>query len=366
MAEERCPFSLLITTRLGFEQLARTAVEELDPLARVYTSPGGYMGLVGVISLNPEELAEKLLRTSPYVEKAFVVMRRCQADPQSIAKEALEAVRKAQPREGTFAVRTVRRGRHSFTSIDVNVAVGSAIVSGLGLDVDLERPDLVVFVNIIDECAYVSLVRGETIRGKSLKRKPRLYEYFNRLIVAQEPYIGEDPEASYKMGVRIGRGLQNFEVGDYYIALIKPVDSYPLMRFIEGVLEGIESRYKIEEKSYGRRPVKTRVKVYEMHNLVTMYREHPIIILEPEGEILSRAKEKVAEVFVMGKRPVLLLGSREGVPGGLYRFSTLVLDVMPGITLSTEYALPVALGGIASILTEVEGTDDESGNTGSG
>jgi tRNA acetyltransferase TAN1 len=360
--EVNCPFNLLLTTQLGFEQLVRTAVETIEPGAKVTVSPRGYKGLVGVVSSSPEELARSLLESSSYVEKAFVVKASCLAEPGLIAREALRIARESLPRGSSFAARTVRRGKHSFTSIDVNIAVGSAIVSELNLEVDLETPDYVVFTNIIDECAYISIIEGEKLRGKELKRKPSFYRYFNKLIVAQEPYISEDPEASYKMGVRIGRGLQNFEIGDYYVALIRPVEALPLKRFIDGLIEGIESRFRVEEKSYGRKPVKTRVHVYEMHNLVAMLRDHPIIILEPEGEVLSRVSDKIVAIFSSGKRPVLLLGSREGVPSGLFRFSTLVVDVMPGITLSTEYALPVALGGIASILMGDRNEDYSAGS----
>lgn len=359
----RCPYTLIATTQLGFEQMARTAVENLEPAARVDVSPRNYQGLLGVVSEHPESLASELLATTSFVEKVFVVHGSCEAEPARIAELSLQLARERIPPGSTFAARTVRRGKHPFTSIDVNVAVGSAIVNGLGLEVNLDNPDYVVFVNIIDECAYITIMKGEALKGKQLKRKPAIYGLFHRLIVAQEPYVSADERASYKMGVRIGRGLQNFEVGDYYVALTKPVPAAPLLRFVKGVLEGIESRYRVEEKSYGRKPVRTNVHVYEMHNLVTMLREHPLIVLEPEGQLITQVKDKLLSLLRSGKRPVLLMGSREGVPSGLFRFASLVVDVMPGVTLSSEYALPTALGAIATILAgeEVEGPGSGGG-----
>lgn len=355
-----CPYNIILTTQLGFEQLARTAIENIEPDAKIDVNPRGYKGLIGVKSSNPENLAKLLLDSSSFVEKTYVVNSSCLADPMLISQVALEIAKRIIPSNASFAARTVRRGKHNFTSIDVNAIIGSAILSELNLKVNLEDPDYVIYVNIIDECAYISILEGEKLKGKELKKKPALYKYFNKLIVVQEPYTSDDPEASYKMGVRIGRGLQNFEIGDYYIALIRPVDASVLKKFIEGIMEGIESRYKIEEKSYGRKPLKTKIHVYEMHNLIIMLREHPIIILEPEGQLLNRVGRKVIEIFRGNKRPVLVLGSREGVPSGLFRFSTLVVDVMPNITLSTEYALPVALGGIASLLMGVENENDST------
>ena len=155
--EVNCPFNLLLTTQLGFEQLVRTAVESIEPEAKVAVSPRGYKGLVGVVSSNPEKLARSLLESSSFVEKAFIVKASCQAEPSVIAREALRIAKEHLPRGSRFAARTVRRGKHSFTSIDVNIAVGSAIVSELNLEVDLESPDYVVFTNIIDELSLIHI-----------------------------------------------------------------------------------------------------------------------------------------------------------------------------------------------------------------
>ncbi|MCD6235757.1 MAG: SPOUT family RNA methylase, partial [Thaumarchaeota archaeon] len=46
----------------------------------------------------------------------------------------------------------------------------------------------------------------------------------------------------------------------------------------------------------------------------------------------------------------ILIGSREGIPKGVYRAADLVLDIAPGITLSTELAAPSALAAIYTAL----------------
>jgi len=55
-----------------------------------------------------------------------------------------------------------------------------------------------------------------------------------------------------------------------------------------------------------------------------------------------------------------LFGSREGIPLGVYRYADLVIDIAPGITLSTEYAASSALIAIGTLLHEYLGETYES------
>lgn len=62
----------------------------------------------------------------------------------------------------TFAVR-VKRGNKAYpaTSQDLERELGAAIVEATGLEVDLERPDLTVAVEIVEDTAFVLLERVE-------------------------------------------------------------------------------------------------------------------------------------------------------------------------------------------------------------
>ncbi|MEB3859623.1 MAG: SPOUT family RNA methylase, partial [Desulfurococcales archaeon] len=69
-----------------------------------------------------------------------------------------------------------------------------------------------------------------------------------------------------------------------------------------------------------------------------------------------------------GRRVNVLVGSRVGVPLGIYRFADLVVDVAPGITLSTEYAASAALIAFATLLHDRlgGGLEEDTGDTGGG
>jgi tRNA acetyltransferase TAN1 len=94
-----------------------------------------------------------------------------------------------------------------------------------------------------------------------------------------------------------------------------------------------------------------------------------IIIFEPEGEPISKVagevRNTIMETLKRGKRVYLMVGAREGVPVGLFRYAKHVLDVAPGIVISTEYALASALIAITTVLHETlveeEGKTKERG-----
>jgi tRNA acetyltransferase TAN1 len=248
-------------------------------------------------------------------------------------------------------VRTVRRGRHSFTSIDVNVIVGDAVSRVTGACVNLSTPDKLVLVEIIRDTAYISVLPGSIEWKKLPPGKKPVWRLLRRIRTVQMPYLGP-LEASYKMGVRVGREVQNFEVGELVIAPSGKVEAQPLERFLYGVFEGIESRFRIQERSYGnRKPRRVPVFVQDIHQLVRdVHGREPIIVLEPEGKPVSEAAEDLKRIFARPGRVNILAGAREGIPLGIYRFADLVLDIAPGITLSTEYALSSALIAIISVL----------------
>ncbi len=352
MAKDLCSFNVLLTTGLGKEDIAASFAEEEKNVESVMPRPLGFKGLVLVRCSEPKTCLASLLRENVFIEKGFVVNKCVEAAIDKITEASLNIARNVIGEHNTFAIRTVRRGKHDFSSIDINVHVGREVQLATGARVDLENPDYTILINILGPVAFISIVENMPTRPKRWKEKTPFHRFFNRLIVMQEPYLSHDLEACFKMGERIGRALQTYEVGDYYIALTKPVNSHQLGEFIRGVTEGIESRYSIQVKSYSRKPVKTKVHVYELHLLVRSFRDNPIIIFEPEGEYVAKVSDKLARIIQRGKRPVLVFGAREGVPTGLFRFAELVVDIAPGMTLSTEQALTAAFGALIVILGE--------------
>ncbi len=345
-----CDYNIIATTVIGRERVAAEEIKEiLKGSCEILVNPRGFKGIVLVKSTNPLEDVKVILERNPYVEKAVAVEACCNALIDEIVENVVKVASNRIKSSNTFAVRTIRRGKHGFTSLQVNTAVGEAVLRKTNATVDLENPDYTILINIIQDTAYISLVKGIFFYKKMHGGKPRLYKVFRRLIVAQEPYLGP-PDACFKMGERIGRALQSFEIGTYYIAFIEDCDAYLLSKFIQGLMEGIESRYTIQVKSYGRDVVKTKVMIASMYELVKNYSNHPIIVLEPEGEFVKNVASKLNTLLTRGKKPLILMGSRKGVPTGLYRFADLIIDVAPGITISTEYALPTALGAIATVI----------------
>ncbi len=343
--------TILVKTVLGMERTAASYIKEIDPGARVEPAPLGFRGLVLVHpSIDKRELARLIEERVPEAEKVIVAEACAEANPDAIARAAAELARGSIGPDETFAVRTVRRGRHSFTSIDVNVVAGDAVRKATGASVNLSNPDKVVVVEIIGGDAYIAIIPGSKIWRKMKPGKYPLYKLFRRLSVVQMPYLGP-LDACYHLGLRVGREVQNFEVGELVIAPIGLVDAVQLKRFIDGVIEGIESRYEIQRRSYARRVHRVPVRLQDLYQLVrSRAGREPIIVFEPEGEYVTKVADELYRIIRSSRRVSLLFGSREGIPEGVYRFADLVLDIAPGITLSTEYAAAAGLTALATVL----------------
>ncbi|MEM0024732.1 MAG: SPOUT family RNA methylase [Thermofilaceae archaeon] len=349
------PASLIVTCKLGMERVVASYVRELDPNATVTPAPEGFLGLVLVEGASdPARLYDEIKRSVPEAERVYLAECACEASVASIVECAKQLAGKIRAEE-SFAVSTVRRGEHSFTSLDVNVAVGSAVKELTGARVDLENPDKVLVVQIIKDRAYLSLVPGSEFHRKMGPGKYPMYRVFRKLVVAHEPYLGP-PDAAYVMGTRIGREVQVFEVGKLYVTPIGPVEAQPLYHFLRGLFEGLRSRYELQKRSYGREVHRTQVYVQDLHQFLRSRMGAPLIICEPEGEPVSRVADELADFLLgnvkRGREVALMVGAREGIPTGLFRYADYVVDLAPGVVISTEYALSSALIALATITHE--------------
>ncbi len=346
---------LIIKTPLGMEKIVASRIKDAIPYLQPQPSPKGYQGLVLVNGCrDPSSEAQTISKNIVEAEKILVVNNQAKADLDSISKAVLEVLPDQLLRGKCFAVKTVRRGKHSFTSIDVNRIVGSHVQKATGACVNLTDPDIVIGIEIIDDNAYITIFPGSQVLRK-YRDKKMMHNYTRKISVIQMPYIAE-PDVSYKMGVRVGREVQNFEVKEIIIAPIGLTEGLPLAKFIEGVNEGIESRYRIQKKSYSRKPQKTLVRLQDLYQIVRSRRNEPIIVLEPEGNFVTQEREFLVETFTHNKRVNILAGSREGIPIGVYRAADKIIDIAPGITLSTEFA--VVSGLIAIITTLYDWVED--------
>jgi len=338
--------SVIVKTLRNYERVTAQILKESFPEIKVLAEPLNFSGLVLVWSNLPaEDLAKEIEARVPEAERVFPVKCYAPAEIELIvnaAKNVVEDLRGA----GSFAVSTVRRGRHSFSSMDVNIRVGSALKDASGCPVNLDFPDKVVFVEIIGPHAYIGVVDGSVFPKKMRPGKFQVREYFKKVSLVQMPYLG-GLEASHEMGVRIGREAQTFEVGELVIAPIGSVRADELNSFIKGVFEGIESRYQVQSKTYAHRPHKVEVYVQNLYELVRERAKEPIIVFEPEGEPISSIFLELAETVIKSGRVSFLVGSREGIPHGIFRFAKMVVDLCPGVTIATDLAAASALTALA-------------------
>ncbi len=347
---------ILVKTLLGMEKLTASRIEELSSQnvkVEATAKPEGYLGLVAVKVEPPEEsgrIARLIEAEIPEAERVLPALKCVSSELEEIVEAAVEAVSPLLKPEASFAVRTVRRGRQPYTSLDVNVRVGSALTQATGAQVNLTSPDMVVWVEILGSKALVGVMEGSKVWRKAKPGKKDVRGYLTRVALVQMPYLGP-PDACKTMGSRIGRAVQTFEVGELIIGYVGSLDARALQTFLSGLFEGLESRYQIQLKTYAHKPRRVPVFIQDLYQLVRERRDEPIIVLEPEGEPLPKAADRLAEIFLeRSGRVNMLVGSREGIPKGVFRMADLILDVCPGVTISTDYAAASALIALANAL----------------
>ena len=340
---------VIIKTPLGLERVAASRAIELVG-GRAEARPRRFKGLVVLDGLeDPDSAVKTLERSLPEAEYVLRVLGTARADLEEIARLAGELARGRIGPDETFAVKTTRRGRHAFTSIEVNVRVGSAIQASTGADVDLGRPDKIVWVEVIGPEAGIAITPGHILWKKRRPGKPDVLSVLRRISFAQMPYLGE---GARPMGIRIGRAAQAFELGELVITPHGPVEAAQLLEFISGVLEGRESRLKIQERTYARGVKPVPVKIQDLYQFVRDRSGEPMIATDPTGLTVSEAEDEIIKLFKQRRRMNILAGAREGLPKGVLRFADLVLDLCPGITFATEHTIPAVISALITCLEE--------------
>ncbi|MEE8400720.1 MAG: THUMP domain-containing protein [Candidatus Hydrothermarchaeaceae archaeon] len=152
---------LLVTCPSGFEVEARRELEQI--LGKNTVSMTYFCGLLKV-ETPLEDGLEKLREVdTSFISKAVPIQRITRADINSI-KEFFEKTCK-NTLQG-FSVRCKRRGSHSFSSMDVEVKVGSMLTQK-GSKVDLTSPKTILWVDIIQERAHLSVLSPKDILKKT-------------------------------------------------------------------------------------------------------------------------------------------------------------------------------------------------------
>ncbi|ASA77353.1 SPOUT family RNA methylase [Thermococcus sp. 5-4] len=339
----------IVKTQRGMESVAANYIKESLPDARVWASPMGYYGLV-IVETDEEKAAGKILEI-PEVERLIPVIVEVPAELEKIVESAEKLAPMIRESE-TFAVKTKRRGKHGFTSMDVNRELGARIRELTNADVNLSWPDKVVQVEIIGDRAYISVVPGEEFR-KFTPDKIDARKLFRKVTLVQMPYWG-DYKACRSFGEKIGRAAQAFEVKELIIAPKEKMDAFELAEFIKGVRIGQESRYQIQREAYPWKVEKVPVSVWDLYQVVRDKRrgKRLLIITDPKGPTLAEVKENLAKDMFYSKEVVIFVGSREGIPRGLFRFADYVVDLAPYMTFATEHGIPAALVSLWEVYEE--------------
>ncbi|WP_457752417.1 SPOUT family RNA methylase [Thermococcus sp.] len=330
----------IVKTQRGMESIAANYISEALPDTKVWASPMGYSGLV-IVETEHENPEEKILEI-PEVERAIPVIMEVPAKLAEIVSAA-EKIAPLIEENQTFAVKTKRRGKHDFTSMDVNRELGARIQELTNADVNLSWPDRVVQVEIIGDRAYISILPGEEFR-KFTPDKFDARKLFRKLTIVQMPYWG-DFKACRSFGEKIGRAAQAFEVKELIIAPKEKMNAFELAEFIRGIKIGQESRYQVQREAYPWKVEKVPVSVWDLYQVVRDKRRNKrlLIITDPKGPTLAEVKENLGRDMLHAKEVVVFIGSREGIPRGLFRFADYVVDLAPYMTFATEHGIPGAL-----------------------
>jgi tRNA acetyltransferase TAN1 len=339
----------IIKTQRGMESVAANYIREALPDASAWASPMGYSGLV-IVETTDESAGEKVLEI-PEVERIIPVIAEVPAELEKIVESA-ERLAPLIGGDETFAVKTKRRGKHGFSSLDVNRELGARIRELTGADVNLSWPDKVVQVEIIGDKAYISVLPGEEFR-KFTPDKIDARNLFRKVTLVQMPYWG-DYKACRSFGEKIGRAAQAFEVKELIIAPKEKMNAFELAEFIKGVKVGQESRYQIQREAYPWKVEKVPVSVWDLYQVVRDKRRSKrlLIITDPKGPTLAEVKEHIARDMFYAKEIVIFVGSREGIPRGLFRFADYVVDLAPYMTFATEHGIPAALVSLWEVYEE--------------
>ena len=122
-----------------------------------------YPGVLLVeVPLPPEQAYEAVRSVQmAYVRSVVPLQAVVEAEFQAILRASVELALRAGLGPGLkFAVRCRRRGKALSSSAEVERAVGKALVEATGADVDLEKPDLIVRIEVIDDLAGICILKA--------------------------------------------------------------------------------------------------------------------------------------------------------------------------------------------------------------
>jgi len=182
----------LITVSAGFETEAKKEIKKLIPKASVYNL--FFKGNLLVECSPSVDLPAVLRKTeTKYVGRIFSIEKvvKISKSRESLKRICREIIHLDKLRKGeTFVVRCRRRGKHNFTSQDVERELGALLEKASEVVVDLKNPLKVVTVQIFQDQAYIGVSRADEIIKKEIKIFKK-YESGKRPLTRAEHKIKE-------------------------------------------------------------------------------------------------------------------------------------------------------------------------------
>jgi tRNA acetyltransferase TAN1 len=336
---------VILKTDIGIERIVLSRLKDLDIPCSL--PPDGLRGILLVDKAGPE--TAKQLDSIPEITTILPIDAECPSNLEAIVKAGTSAAQTRLQNYESFAVRTVRRGKQAYSSMDVSISLGAAIVEALGCPVNLDTPDQVVHVDIVEDRTYISIIEG-TSQHKKNRAGTAGTLVANKTAIIQSAYLYRS-DATASMGHRIGRSAQAFGIRELVLAIQEKTEARDLMRLIEGVYKGRQTRYSKMETITSGKATKIPVHVADLYQTVRERADEPIIISSALGDPLSAHADKIKTLY-QEKRVNVFIGAREGVPKGLNRFADLVVNLCPGLTYATEHGIPAAMVGLVSCFHE--------------
>jgi tRNA(Ser,Leu) C12 N-acetylase TAN1 len=196
---------LLVTCQSGFEVEAKRELEEM--LGEGSVRMTYFRGLLKVNTKQEDAISLLRDKDTSYISRAIPIQKTVNADMESI-KKFFENTKI----EGTFAARCKRRGTHEFSSKDVEIEAGN-MITGAHSKVDLDNPETILWVDIIQDKAHLSILRKDDIikktpvvqrRWKKGERPVSRAELKMREIMAANPGIFTPDKVALDIGAAPG------------------------------------------------------------------------------------------------------------------------------------------------------------------
>ena len=142
----------------------RKGIREIEVVRTRF--PGVLLVKTPLLPLKALEVARSMVMA--YVRSVIPLEEVVKADIEAVVAACLHLAKGLLEPDRSFAVRCRRRGRCLPSSTEVEKIVGEALRKATGASVDLEEPDLIFRIEVVDDIAGICVERGRRRRQRAL------------------------------------------------------------------------------------------------------------------------------------------------------------------------------------------------------